>query len=115
MVEFHEEGLFMKSDDTKDVAPDTVSADDQQNRREFFNGLGKWSMIVVAAVSLLRASITRTHASREGTTRPEWNPADPSFPRYAKKKHRQHVDVGTGHMDSPHGDVAHVDRNVIMQ
>lgn len=43
----------MKNNENKDAAPDNVAAGDQQNRREFFNGLGKWSMIVVAAVSLL--------------------------------------------------------------
>ncbi len=50
----------MKIDEKKDAVPDSVSAGDQQNRREFFNGLGKWSMIVVAAVSFLRGSATRS-------------------------------------------------------
>ena len=41
----------MKNDENKDAVSETVPGQDQQNRREFFNGLGKWSMIVVAAVS----------------------------------------------------------------
>ena len=115
MVDFDEEGLFMKIDENKDGVPDTVSAGDQQNRREFFNGLGKWSMIVVAAVSLLRGSVTQAHAGGEGTQRPEWEPRETAFQRLAAKKHHQHVDVGTGHNDQAHGDVPHVDQNIMKQ
>ena len=63
----------MKNNENKDAAPDTVSAGDQQNRREFFNGLGKWSMIVVAAVSFLRGSVTPAHAGSEGHKGPNGN------------------------------------------
>ncbi len=105
----------MKNNENKDAAPDEVSAGDQQNRREFFNGLGKWSMIVVAAVSFLRGSATRTHAGREGTGRPEWEPRETTFQRLAKKPHHQHVDIPGGHGDAPHQDVAHVDQNIMRQ
>jgi hypothetical protein len=105
----------MKIDEKKDAAPDTVSAGDQQNRREFFNGLGKWSMIVVAATSFLRGSATRSHAGGEGTQRPEWEPPETGFQRLAKAPHHQHVDVPTGHTDTPHWDVAHVDTNIMRQ
>jgi hypothetical protein len=111
MVEFNEEGLFMKIDGNKDE----VSAVDQQNRREFFNGLGKWSMIVVAAVSFLRGSVTRTHAGSEGTPRPEWEPRKTAFQRLAKKPHHQHVDIPGGHVNWPHADVAHVDQKIMRQ
>ncbi len=74
----------MKIDDNKVVVPDNVPADDQQNRREFFNGLGKWSMIVVAAVSFLRGSVTQIHAGGEGTQRPEWEPRETAFQRLAE-------------------------------
>ncbi len=102
----------MKIDENKDAAPDTVSEGDQQNRREFFNGLGKWSMIVVAAVSFLRGSITRTHAGREGTPRPEWEPRETGFQRLAKNPHSdfKHIELAPGgpgykdHME--HGDFA---------
>ena len=86
----------MKNNENKDAAPDTESAGDQQNRREFFNGLGKWSMIVVAAVSFLRGSATQVRAGREGTQRPEWEPPETGVQRFAKKKHRQHVDIPGG-------------------
>jgi hypothetical protein len=115
MVKFDEEGLFMKNNENKDAAPDTVSAGDQQNRREFFNGLGKWSMIVVAAVSFLRGSVTQVHAGSEGTRRPEWEPRETAFQRLAKKPHHQHVDIPPGHVNFPHGDVAHVDQNIMRQ
>jgi hypothetical protein len=101
----------MKIDENKD----TVPAVDQQNRREFFNGLGKWSMIVVAAVSFLRGSVTRVHAGGEGTRRPEWEPRETAFQRLAKAPHHQHVDIPGGHLDTPHGDVAHVDTKIMQQ
>jgi hypothetical protein len=115
MVEFNEEGLFMKNNENKDAAPDTMSAGDEQNRREFFNGLGKWSMIVVAAVSFLRGSVTQVHAGREGTGRPEWEPRGAGLQRLAKGKHHQHVDIQGGHGDAPHQNVAHVDQNIMRQ
>ena len=107
----------MKMDDNKVVVPDNVPADDQQNRREFFNGLGKWSMIVIAATSFLRGSATRVHAAREGTERPEWEPRETASQRLAKKPqpHHQHVDNTGGHYNSPHGDVAHVDTKIMQQ
>jgi hypothetical protein len=105
----------MKNNENKGAAPGTVSAGDQQNRREFFNGLGKWSMIVIAATSLLRGSVTQSHAASEGTQRPEWQPPETGSQRLAKKKHHQHVDIQGGHGDAPHQDVAHVDQNIIRQ
>jgi hypothetical protein len=105
----------MKSNENKDAAPDNVAAGDQQNRREFFNGLGKWSMIVIAATSLLRGSATQAHAAGEGTQRPEWQPSETASQRFAKKKHHQHVDIQGGHGDAPHQDVAHVDQKIMKQ
>jgi len=107
----------MKIGEHKDAEHDPAPVEDGQNRREFFNGLGKWSMIVVATVSVLRGSFTRILASRDGTGRPEWEPLENAFQRLAKKPkpHHQHVDWGGGHENIPHGDVPHVDRNVIMQ
>ena len=43
----------MKTDEIKPGAGGSPCEADRQNRREFFNGLGKWSAIVVAAVSFL--------------------------------------------------------------
>ena len=105
----------MKNNENKDAATDTVSAGDQQNRREFFNGLGKWSMIVIAATSFLRGSVTQSNAASEGTGRPEWEPRGTGFQRVVKGKHHQHVDIPGGHGDAPHQDVAHVDQNIMRQ
>jgi hypothetical protein len=110
-----QEDVFMKIDEIKGGVSDEVSAADEQNRREFFNGLGKWSMIVVAAVSFLRGSVTQTYAGSEGTERPEWQPQGTPFRRIAKGKHHQHVDIPGGHGDAPHQDVAHVDQNIMRQ
>jgi len=115
MVQLDEEGLFMKSDDNNNAVPDTPSTGDQQNRREFLNGLGKWSMIVIAGVSLLRRSASQVHAGLEIAQRPEWEPPETGFIRLAKKKHRQHVDIPPGHQNVPHTDVAHVDYKIQMQ
>lgn len=98
----------MKIDENKDAVP----VEDRQNRREFFNGLGKWSMIVVAAVSFLRGSSTQLHAGREGTQRPEWEPPETGVQRFAAKKHRQHVDIPPAHGDSGHMNVPHVDTKI---
>jgi hypothetical protein len=102
----------MKIHENKDAVPDTLPVEDRQNRREFFNGLGKWSMIVISAVSFLRGSATQVQAGREGTQRPEWQPPETGVQRFAKKKHRQHVDNTGGHYNTPHGDVAHVDTKI---
>jgi hypothetical protein len=104
----------MKIDESNDAVPDTVCAGSQQNRREFLNGLGKWSMIVVAAVSFLRGSVTQSHAGREGTARPEWEPAETAFQRLARKKtptpqpYHEFKHVESPHTDTytKHGDAA---------
>jgi hypothetical protein len=69
----------MKIDETKSVASEATCEEDRQNRREFFNGLGKWSMIVVAAVSFLRGSATGSQASREDPSKPEPEPQRPAW------------------------------------
>jgi hypothetical protein len=102
----------MNIDESKDAVPDSVSAGDRQNRREFLNGLGKWSMIVVGAVSFLRGTATRLHAGREETLRPEWESPGPTSRRLAKKPHVdvKHIELAPGapgykdHVE--HGDYA---------
>jgi hypothetical protein len=45
------------SEDPKINSNSTESPDEErQNRRQFFNGLGKWSAIIVASISLLRGT-----------------------------------------------------------
>jgi hypothetical protein len=88
----------MKINENKERVSDTVCAGSQQNRREFLNGLGKWSMIVVAAVSFLRGAVFQVHAGSEGTARPEWEPPDPVSRRLAKKPHSdfKHTELAPG-------------------
>ncbi len=102
----------MKIGENKDAAPDTASEGDQQNRREFFNGLGKWSMIVVAAISFLRGSITQSHAGRERTPRPEWESPDPASRRLAKKPHERWNEHYEDRYIPPRQDGAHVDAKI---
>jgi hypothetical protein len=69
----------MKIDESKSDATHAMCQEDRQNRREFFHGLGKWSMIVVAAVSFLRGSATGSQASHGDTPRPELEPQRPAW------------------------------------
>ncbi len=71
----------MKNNENKDAATDTVSAGDQQNRREFFNGLGKWSMIVIAAISFLRGSVRRAMPLAREQEGPNGNRGELAFNR----------------------------------
>lgn len=101
----------MKTNENNDSTPGSIAERDRQSRREFFNGLGKWSMIVIAAVSSLRGSISQDYSSPEETSRPEWARPETPAQRLARK-HRQHVDQEPGHINFPHGDVAHVDTKI---
>jgi hypothetical protein len=78
-VDFYQESVFMKIDESKCTAPQADCEAGRQNRREFFNGLGKWSMIVVAAVSFLRRSITRAEAGHEEAPMAEQAPQRPAW------------------------------------
>jgi hypothetical protein len=69
----------MKINEIKSASTQAMSEGDRQNRREFFNGLGKWSMIVVAAVSFLRGSATGSQARYEDTPKPEPEPQRPAW------------------------------------
>ncbi len=69
----------MKIDESKSDATHAMCPEDRQDRREFFHGLGKWSMIVVAAVSFLRGSTTGAQASPEEVPKPEPEPQRPAW------------------------------------
>jgi len=72
----------MKTDETKSAATEAACEEDLRNRREFFNGLGKWSLAIIAAVSSLTGYGTRARASREDAKlepdaqRPAWTASD---------------------------------------
>jgi hypothetical protein len=108
MVEFDQEDAFMKTDETKPGVASAACEGDSQNRREFFNGLGKWSMVVVAAVAGLgRAGETHAkkpqphHVHQESTS---WgdNPHT-KYPKYAKitKEPPSRVQPGGGKSSVP--------------
>jgi hypothetical protein len=89
MVELDGEVERMKKDDVGPGAANAASGGDSQNRREFFNGLGKWSAIVVAAVSFLGAAREalakkpKPHYKHENSV--AWvNQPHTQYPKYAK-------------------------------
>jgi hypothetical protein len=70
--------------------------EERQNRRQFFNGLGKWSLAIIAAVTALREGL---HDLESGIgSRLDTPSAGRGEPRQqiAKKK-------------GPHGDQPHID------
>jgi hypothetical protein len=87
---------------------------ERQNRRQFFNGLGKWSLAIIAAVSSLTGSGTRAQANREEAPKPEpepqrpaWTVQDDSNPRqrmagYFKARHSDTHSNHTDHYNYPH-------------
>jgi hypothetical protein len=110
----------MKIDETKCPATDATCEGDRQNRREFFNGLGKWSMIVVAAVSFPRVSAIDSEASHEdapkpelGPQRPAWTASDDRSPGVKVARRPQpygrHTKYVKGHLKYPE----HTNKNVI--
>jgi hypothetical protein len=90
---------------------------ERQNRRQFFNGLGKWSLAVIAAVSALAGQVTRAEASREDAEKPEpkgpaWAIADDRNPQrktagyFKARPHGNHNKHYSDHLDKvKHGNV----------
>lgn len=97
----------MKTDEIKPGAANAANEGDLQNRREFFNGLGKWSMIVVAAVSFLGGA--RDALARK--KKPRYHKHDKSvvwsnvphnkYPRYHKDTGPARVQPGGGEPLAP--------------
>jgi hypothetical protein len=86
----------MDNDPQTTSGPEERPEEDRQNRRQFFNGLGKWSLAIIAAVTALRDGLhdlqgaigSRFETGSEGTS---------DFrQRIARKK-------------GPHGDQPHID------
>ena len=81
---------------------------DRQNRRQFFNGLGKWSLAIVAAVTALRDGLDDAHSGIG--SRLDTPSADRGDPRQqiAKGKEpkpkKSHTDIGhvkhSNHLDN---------------
>jgi hypothetical protein len=109
----------MKIDESKTDSAQAMCAGDRQNRREFFNGLGKWSMIVVAAVSFLRGSSTRARAGHEpAPQRPAWTVPEDRGENWQIAR-RPYAKGGTPHEDTynrmnwPHWNTAHVNHKIV--
>ncbi len=47
----------MDKDPQTTSGPQEQPEQDRQNRRQFFNGLGKWSLAIIAAVTALREGL----------------------------------------------------------
>jgi len=69
----------MNIDETKSDAAQAMCEEDGQNRREFVNGLGKWSIVVVAAVSFLRGSSAALQASCQDGLKADREPQGPAW------------------------------------
>jgi hypothetical protein len=82
--------------------------EERQNRRQFFNGLGKWSLAIIAAVTALREGVQDLQSAIG--SRLETGSGGPGEPRQqiAKKK-GPHGDQP--HIDNPHDDYTHDHRD----
>ena len=69
---------------------------ERQNRRQFFNGLGKWSLAIIAAVTALRAGLHDLESAIGSRFETGSGSAGDPRQRIAKKK-------------KPHGDQPHID------
>jgi hypothetical protein len=69
---------------------------ERQNRRQFFNGLGKWSLAIIAAVAALRDGLHDLQSSIGSRFETGLDGASDPRQRIAKKKR-------------PHGDQPHID------
>lgn len=108
----------MKIDEGKSDATKALCEGDGQSRREFFNGLGKWSMIVVTAVSFLRGSAAGAQASREDSPSPELKPHRPAWSAQDDGNQRlaMHGNRHVNRHDNenwPYSRSAHVDHKII--
>ena len=86
----------MDNDPQTTSGPQEQPDQERQNRRQFFNGLGKWSLAIIAAVTALREGVHDLQSAIG--SRFETGSAGAGDPRQriAKKK-------------GPHGDQPHID------
>jgi hypothetical protein len=98
--------------------PQTTAEDKEQpgqelrNRRQFFNGLGKWSLAIIAAVSSVAGSRTRAQASREDTPKPEPEPQRPAWavPEDGNPRERMAGYFKARHVDTHRDEMLHTNR-----
>jgi hypothetical protein len=71
--------------------------EERQNRRQFFNGLGKWSLAIIAAVTALREGVYDLQSAIGSRFETGSGGAGEPRQQIAKKK-------------GPHGDQPHIDQ-----
>ena len=62
--------------------------EERQNRRQFFNGLGKWSLAIIAAVTALRGGVQGLQSAIGSRFETGSGGAGEPRQQIAKKKHR---------------------------
>jgi hypothetical protein len=96
----------MDKDPQTTSGPQEQPEEDRQNRRQFFNGLGKWSLAIMAAVAALREGAYDLQSAIG--SRFETGSRGPGDPRQqiAKKKHgdQPHIDEKHFNKVEPHHD-----------
>lgn len=75
--------------------------EERQNRRQFFNGLGKWSLAIIAAVTALREGVHGLQSAIGSRFETGSGGVGEPLQQIAKKKRP--------HGDQPHIDQAHND------
>jgi hypothetical protein len=87
---------------------------ERQNRRQFFNGLGKWSLAIVAAVTALRAGLHDLESAIGSRFEIGSGGLDESRQRIAKKKKphqdQPHIDEKHFNVKEPHHDYYRLER-----
>jgi hypothetical protein len=94
----------MDKDPQTTSGPQEQPDQERQNRRQFFNGLGKWSLAIIAAVTALREGMHDLQSAIGSRVETGSGGLDESRQRIAKKK--------KPHGDQPHIDEKHFNQNV---
>jgi hypothetical protein len=97
----------MDNDPQTTSGPQEQPDQERQNRRQFFNGLGKWSLAIIAAVTALREGLNDVQRAIGSRFETPSAAADDRRQRTAKKK-VPHLNGAGGHKDHAdhieHGD-----------
>jgi hypothetical protein len=73
--------------------------DERQNRRQFFNGLGKWSLAIVAAVAALRDGLDDVRDGIDSRFGTGPDAAGDSRQQIARHGNRPHGNTAPGHLN----------------
>jgi hypothetical protein len=79
---------------------------ERQNRRQFFNGLGKWSLAIIAAVAALRDGLHDLQSAIGSRFETGSGGAGDPRQQIAKKKHQDQPHINEKHVNvkEPHHD-----------